>query len=83
MRKMSHKIESAFNIFRTLFQETNSDGQQGSPMSVMPMSHATIYDEKSSIDDNVPSDQPIDDDETVDYEVKYNKLSRDRCTLIS
>ncbi|XP_065207373.1 transcriptional activator cubitus interruptus isoform X2 [Planococcus citri] len=54
-------------------EETNSPGQQGSPLSVAPMSHATMCgDEGSMMSDNIPSNQPVDDiwaEESADYEV--------------
>lgn len=56
----------------TWLQETNSPGQQGSPLSVAPLSHATPCDEGNLINDNLPSNQPVDDawvDEGTDYEV--------------
>ncbi len=58
-------------------QETNSPGQHGSPLSVAPMSHATMCDEGSILGDSMAPTQPIDEvwvEENADYEVSLLEI---------
>lgn len=43
-------------------------------MSVAPLSHATLCDDTSMLNDNLPSNQPMDDlwaDENADFDVSF------------
>lgn len=69
---MSAKTESASSP-SIKSEETNSPGQQGSPLGVVPMSHAAMCDEGSVITDSLPSNQPVDEvwaEDGADYEVR-------------